>query len=111
MKHVTYTDYCERVTDVVLHIYRNLDRPLPVCQLADRACLSSFHFQRLFRQISGEACIQLVRRLRLERAAWQLQNTPESISEIAFEAGFDSLEAFSRAFRKSFATPATDFRK
>jgi len=111
MKNVTYTDYCERVRDVVLHIYGNLDRPLEVCELAERACLSPFHFQRLFRRISGETCIKLVRRLRLERAAWQLQHTTQSILEIAFQAGFDSGEAFSRAFRKSFASPATDFRE
>ena len=111
MKDVTYIDYCERVSDVVLHIYCNLDRPLNVSELACRASVSPFHFQRLFRQISGETCIKLVRRLRLERAAWQLQNTFKSISEIAYQAGFDSLEAFSRAFRKSFATHATDFRE
>ncbi len=72
--------------------------------------MSPFHFQRVFSRLVGENCIQLVRRLRLERAAWQLQNTEKPIAEIAFDAEFDSQEAFARAFRIAFGSPATTFR-
>ena len=72
--------------------------------------MSPYHFQRVFSRVAGENCIQMVRRLRLERAAYQLQADSDSISDVAFRAGFNSLEAFSRAFRTAFATSATEFR-
>ncbi len=111
MKDATYGDNCERVTTVVRHIHDHLDEHLCIEDLAQVACLSRFHFQRVFCSIAGENTVCLFRRLRLERAAWQLQNTTISITEIALLAGFDSLEGFSRAFRRVFASRATDFRE
>jgi len=111
MKEATYEDCKQRIETVVRHMQDHLDEPLTVPMLAEQACMSPFHFQRVFYRIAGERCGHMVRRLRLERAAWQLQNTDLRIADIGLDAGFESQEAFARGFRSSFGSPATDFRE
>ena len=110
MRVETYEDYSRSLAEVLGYIHANLDSELGVQQLAEVGCQSPFHFQRVFSRLMGENCIQLVRRLRLERAAYQLQTTSRSIADIAFDACFESQEAFARAFRLAFGSPATNFR-
>ena len=110
MRLETYDDHCLRLREVLDYVHANLDQELGVQMLADVGCMSPFHFQRVFSRLVGENCIQLVRRIRLERSAWQLQTTSRSVAEIAFDACFESQEAFARAFRLAFGSPATNFR-
>lgn len=110
MKESTYADYCRRIHELVLYIHANLDKPLPIEELSARCYLSPYHFQRIFSKVAGESCRWFIRRLLLERAAWQLINTNDSISEIALSAGFQSQEPFARAFRSAYGSPATGFR-
>lgn len=51
------------------------------------------------------------RRLLLERAAWQLSRTGQSVTDIAFDAAFGSLEAFTRAFRRAFGVSPSIYRR
>src|SRR5215213_9671866 len=79
---------------------RRLDESTDGAALARDAHYSRFHFQRIFRQMTGETPSNCRRRLRLERAAYHLLQSDRSVTEIAFESGYGSLEGFSRAFRK-----------
>jgi uncharacterized damage-inducible protein DinB len=51
------------------------------------------------------------RRLLLERAAYQLGNTETSVTDIALDANYGSLEAFTRAFRKAFRISPSLYRR
>jgi AraC family transcriptional regulator len=61
--------------------------------------------------MAGETPMEMVRRLRMERAAWRLKHTDWSVSKIAFDAGFETHEAFSRAFRGSYGTAPSVYRR
>jgi AraC-like DNA-binding protein len=63
--------------------------------LAQQAYLSRFHYQRVFRSVIGETPSRLRRRLLLERAAYELRATQISITTIAFDANYKSLEGIS----------------
>ncbi|PKN88482.1 MAG: hypothetical protein CVU46_00940 [Chloroflexi bacterium HGW-Chloroflexi-8] len=78
--------------------------------LARDAHYSRFYFQRMFRQLTGESPSNCRRRHRLERAAYHLLQNDRAVTELAFESGFDSLEGFSRAFRKVAGVPPSHFR-
>jgi AraC family transcriptional regulator len=79
--------------------------------LAADACLSPFHFHRVFRGMVGETTLELTRRLRMERAAWRLAHSECAVTAIAFDAGYDTHEAFTRAFRSSYSTSPSGFRQ
>jgi len=57
---------------------------------------------RIFRGVVGETVAEHIRRLRLERAAQRLKSGERPVTEIAFEAGYEAHEAFTRAFRARF---------
>lgn len=76
--------------------------------LAARAYLSRFHFDRVVSAVSGETPVRLRRRILLERAAFRLVTTRSTVLEVALEAGYSSNEAFTRAFRRAYgAAPAS----
>ncbi|WP_102127302.1 helix-turn-helix transcriptional regulator [Deinococcus planocerae] len=73
--------------------------------------LSRSHAARLFRARFGESPAAFRRRLTLERAAWTLRHTAGSVTQIALEAGFDSLEGFTRAFSRAYGTSPSLYRR
>lgn len=79
--------------------------------MARRFYRSRSSFFRLFQALIEETPGAMRRRLLLERAAWQLSSTRLSITEIAFEANYGSLEAFTRAFRKAFRISPSLYRR
>ncbi|MEM9775370.1 MAG: helix-turn-helix domain-containing protein [Chloroflexota bacterium] len=81
--------------------------------LADLAAAdgrSPFHLQRIFSAEVGESPLQYSRRVRLQRAAAALLVTHKSVLDIALDAGFDSPEGFSRAFKAMFSLSPKQFR-
>ncbi len=69
-------------------------------ELARRAYLSRFHFDRLVSSALGESPAAFRRRLLLGRAAYALRDG--TVTEVAFAAGYGSPEAFARAFKRAF---------
>jgi AraC family transcriptional regulator len=111
MKATTLRDYKTRLLRVLVHIQQHLDEPLSLDELAARACLSPFHFHRVFTGMLGESLQCHIRRLRLERAAWQLKLGRAPVVQIALGAGYETHEAFSRAFRSAFRLSPTQYRR
>lgn len=89
----------------------NLDGHLALDDLARAAGDSPFQFHRRFSKAVGETPRRHVERIRLERAAYLLAVTDARIVDIALEVGFDSHEAFARAFRRRFARSPTTLRR
>ncbi|CAO3355024.1 AraC family transcriptional regulator [Azospirillum melinis] len=105
-------EYDERFSRLFDYIDQNLEGDLSLDRLSDVACLSKFHFHRLFSahfDISVGKYIQLAR---LKRASFRLAFYPaDKVIDIALDAGFETPESFSRAFRKTFAQTPSEFRK
>jgi AraC family transcriptional regulator len=111
IRETTLRDYKERMLRVLVHIHQRLDDPLSLEELAKLACLSPCHFHRVFTGMIGESVKGHIRRLRLERAAMRLKLEDTAIIQIALEAGYESHEAFTRAFRSNFAVTPTEYRR
>jgi AraC family transcriptional regulator len=95
--------YLQRINAVISHVREHLHDELTLESLARVAGFSPFHFHRVFKSITEETVSDMVVRLRLERAAVLLRASPElSITQAAFESGFQSGAVFSRAFKKRF---------
>ncbi len=78
-------DYRRRLIPVLRALEQDPD--LSIEALAERACLSLYHFHRVFTAVAGEAPGEMCRRLRMQRAAWQLCYTDASITAIALGGG------------------------
>jgi AraC family transcriptional regulator len=109
-KPVTAQDYQERIVRALIYIQHHLDGDLPLAEVAAVAAFSPFHFHRIFRGLAGESLGEHLRRLRLERAAGKLKRAAEPVTQIAFEAGFETHEAFTRAFGQMFGMSPSQFR-
>ncbi|KAB1440389.1 AraC family transcriptional regulator [Pseudodesulfovibrio senegalensis] len=101
----------QRMSDALCYIQASLDQAIDPEQVAARACFSLSHFHRIFKGMVGETLGEHIRRLRLERAAVQLAYGDAQVTGIAFDAGYETLESFSRAFRKMFGQAPSKFRK
>jgi AraC family transcriptional regulator len=111
MRKKTQESYITRMVNVVNYIQQNLDNELTLEELAQQANFSSYHFHRIFSGMLGESVQELVRRLRLERAAIQLRTSSTSILAISLAAGYESDMAFSRAFKARSGLQPSKFRK
>lgn len=80
-------------------------------QIARAAGLSKFHLVRLFRAAFGTTPMKYAEGLRLERAAERLRISGALIEEVAFGAGYESLGAFGRAFRRRFGVSPGAYRR
>jgi AraC family transcriptional regulator len=111
MKRSTQQEYTKRILSVLVFLQRNLDEELSLEEYARVAHFSPYHFHRIFRGMVGESLHEHIRRLRLERAATRLKRTDRSIIEIALEAGYETHEAFTRAFRTLCGCSPSGYRR
>jgi AraC family transcriptional regulator len=102
--------YAARLARVLDHIYDHLDEPLDIERLAEIACLSPYHWHRIYHAMYGESVAITVRRLRLHRAAGFLANGSMPITEIAERSGYSSLQSFTRTFSAVFGMPPAQYR-
>jgi AraC family transcriptional regulator len=107
----TVRDHRERILRVLTELSRRLDEPVDSAELAQIACISPFHFHRVFRATVGESVMEHVRRLKLELAAHRLKFGDQPVHELAASAGYDSHEAFTRAFGALFGESPMAFRR
>src|SRR3990167_11106837 len=105
-------NYERQLKKVIEFIGNHIDDKLTLTQLSDIACFSKYHFHRLFTAYTGLSLQQYIRWLRLKRAAHQLiVDKDRSIINIAIDAGFESHEAFSLAFKQTCGISPSEFRQ
>ena len=104
--------YAKRFEAVLAYIDSHLEGDLSVNALSRIANFSAFHFHRQFTAYMGVPVSRYVQLMRLRRAAHQLVALPATpVLDAAFGAGFESPEAFSRAFKRAFGMAPSVFAK
>lgn len=100
-----------QIKNVCDYIDGNLDNNFSLEQLSAIAASSKYHFHRIFKSFMGISAMQYVLLARMKRASFRLAfEADHSITNIALEAHFESLEAFSRAFSRLFGQSPSQFR-
>jgi len=103
--------YFHKLRKATDFIEEHLPESFQLKDVAAAAGYSEYHFQRLFSGFVGEPLREYVRKRRLTNAAKALATTQNRILDIAIESGFESQEAFSRAFKRMFRMTPGSFRK
>lgn len=94
------THNSERFMTVIKYIGENFSDHLDINSLASMSNMSSYHFCRLFKQITGKSPINYVNHLRLEKATELFLHGDYTITEIALRCGFSDANYFSRLYKK-----------
>jgi len=104
--------YDKNISRVCNYINQNLDEELSLDSLSDVSGFSKYHFHRIFSTRTGISLAKFIQISRLRRASFRLMLKDDmKIIDIAYEAGFESAEAFSRAFKREFGQTPSTFRK
>jgi AraC-like DNA-binding protein len=100
--------YLRRARD---HADRSYAQPLTLEELASVACMSKYHFLRLFKATYRLTPMEYVSQRRIERAQDLLRATNLTVTEVCFAVGFSSLGSFSSRFRSLVGESASEFQR
>lgn len=104
--------YHARMRRVLDHIDRHLDGDLDLEAMSSVAAFSKFHFHRQFKATFGLSLHRYVQLARMRQASKRLADGQgPSVTDIALDAGYETPDAFARAFRQRFAQSPSRFRK
>lgn len=106
-----WIEYGARMDRVLAYLFDHLDDALDLNKLAEIACLSPYHWHRVYHAMRGETIAATVRRLRLSRATAWLTQTGMPIAEIAAKSGFGGVESFIRLFKAAYGMPPAKYRR
>src|SRR5258706_15503325 len=107
----TGSDLHERLCRARRYIDECYDLPLHLNEISKQACLSRYHFLRLFRDTFDTTPHQYLIHRRIEKAKELLRARSLSVMDVCFEVGFESLGSFSSLFRKCVGDAPVNYRK
>lgn len=102
--------YVHTINNVIDYIEQNISEQLTLQSISQQFYLSEFHFSRLFKMITGTSIKQYILGRKLALAAEKLQDSQNSITNIAYDLGFEYPEVFSRNFKKWFGVAPAIYR-
>jgi AraC family transcriptional regulator len=92
-------DWLMRMNCALDYVESNLTKEIDMNVVAQRACCSSYNFQKMFSFITEISLVEYIRRRRLTLAAFEIQNSDAKIIDIALKYGYESPVSFTRAFQ------------
>lgn len=92
------------------YLFDHFEKNVSLQQLADHCCVSLFHFSRIFKAVMNVSPHQYLTSLRLNHARFLLSSTKTTVTQVAFQSGFNSLEHFMAAYKQRFRETPTAHR-
>ncbi len=102
--------YINLINNTIEYIEENIHDNLSLDGISGYFCVSAFHFNRVFRTVTGRTLKQYILGRKLSKAIEYLRTTSQPVIEIAYDLGFAYPEVFSRAFKKQFGISPNRFR-
>ncbi len=104
-------DVYQKIVRAKIYIDENFQQPLNLSRLAREACISRYHFHRLFSRIYRMTPHQYLTQKRIEQARLWLTGEDHTIIEICNHIGFESIGSFSTLFKKEIGYAPRDYRQ
>lgn len=104
-------DWLTKMNSALDFIEDNLSGEIDFGTVAQKACCSSYNFQRMFSFIADVPLSEYIRRRRLTAAALDLQNSNIKVIDLAVKYGYDSPVSFTRAFESLHGISPTEARR
>lgn len=108
-----YEGYTERDFDfsLVIHYIQHNYRVVTLSSLAETFHFSETYLSKLIRRKMNQSFTEVLRSLKMNHAMEYLTNTDMKVSEIADAVGYDSVDHFSRTFRRVYGMPPQEYKK
>jgi AraC-like DNA-binding protein len=103
-------DVYKKIVDAKVYIDEHFDSPIDLDRIAGEACLSRYHFHRLFRRIYQRTPHQYLTRKRIDQARRMLAAGGCTVNEVCAQVGFESIGSFSMLFKKEIGVPPGEYR-
>jgi AraC-like DNA-binding protein/mannose-6-phosphate isomerase-like protein (cupin superfamily) len=101
----------ERINQAFDYLINELTSDIRLSVIAERVGMSEAGFSRFFKRITGHGFMDLMRKLRIQRACRLLVQTQLSVAEICFEVGYENVSNFNRHFRHEMHQTPSDYRR
>lgn len=98
------------VKKVIDYIEKNLEEDLNLNTISKNIGYSKFYLNRIFTEYTGVTIYKYLQNRRLTMAAEKLVKSDKTIMQIAYEAGYDSQQSFSYAFKQIYLYPPKIYR-
>lgn len=109
IKQIAYNS--RRIEKVMEYLSENFDKPISLAEAAGLTMMAESAFSRFFKARTGMTFIDSLTEIRLGHASRLLIDTTKSISEIAYETGFNNISNFNRIFKKKKGCTPKEFKK
>lgn len=93
------------------YVAAGFDQPLRLADAAREACLSPYHYHRLFTQTFGETPHQFLTRLRMDEAKRLLACRQAPVTTVCYAVGYESLGSFSSRFRRLVGHSPAEYQR
>ncbi|QTM97943.1 helix-turn-helix domain-containing protein [Sediminibacillus dalangtanensis] len=103
--------WVESIQRAIDYMEAHLLEPISLQDVAKQAHVSTFHFQRTFTILTDISVGEYIRRRRLTLAAQELMQTSIKVIDLAYKYGYDTPEAFAKAFRRQHGISPSESRK
>ncbi len=110
-KGVDGMEWLDRLNAAIVYLEEHIEDEVDLQRLAQIACCSPFHFQRMFSYLAEVPLGEYIRRRKMTRAAVELHNANARIIDIALKYGYDSPTAFNRAFQSVHGLAPSEARR
>lgn len=100
-----------RIDRVFQHLNQHLTEPIVQADIARSVGMSPATFSRLFRRTTGRSFMRVVNELRIDQVCRRLTESSQTIAEIAFDCGYETLSHFNRQFRRIMKTTPRQYRR
>ena len=99
VKAAVKAELYKRLSLATDHIHAGYTQNIQLADIAAAACLSKFHFMRLFKQVHGLSPYQYIQQLRMDKAVQRL-TAGESVQQVADMLGYNNANSLSRMFKQ-----------
>lgn len=97
--------------DLIHWIDEHIECRMNLDKVAARAGYSKWHLQRMFKEHTGYALGEYIRKKKLEKSAARLTQSDDPILSVAISMGFDSQQSFNRSFKREFGVAPGTWRR